>query len=175
MGKLKKVIDLREIHEKIRKIAEQIDRDYDERPVVFIGTLKGAFIFLADLLKYIKNPNIEVDFIRIKSYGMGDTSSGKVEILKDIEIPLEGKDVIIVEDIVDTGHSVEFLLEHIKKYNPKSVKVCVLIDKKERREKEVPIDYVGFVVPKGFLVGYGLDFAEKYRHLPGVYEVVKGE
>jgi hypoxanthine phosphoribosyltransferase len=175
MDNLKKLFSLEEIHEKIRELAERIDQDYDEEPLVFIGTLKGAFIFLADLLKYIKNPRIEVDFVRLKSYGMSDTSSGKVEITKDVEIPLEGKHVIVVEDIVDTGLTLEFLLNHLKRYNPKSIKTCALIDKKERREKEVPIDYVGFKVDRGFLVGYGLDFAEKYRHLPGVYEVVKNE
>ena len=171
MANLKKIISLEEIHNKIKELAHQIDKDYDEEPIVFIGTLKGAFIFLADLLKHIKNPHIEVDFVRLKSYGMSSSSSGKIEITKDVEIPLEGKHVIVVEDIVDTGLTLNFLLNHLKKYRPKSIKICALVDKKERRKEEVNIDYVGFVVEKGFLVGYGLDLAEKYRHLPGVYEI----
>jgi hypoxanthine phosphoribosyltransferase len=172
---LKLVISEKDILHKIKELANKIDNDFNEEPVVFIGTLKGAFMFLSDLVKHIKNPNVEVDFVRVKSYGLSDKSSGKVELVKDLELPVEGKNVIIIEDIVDTGLTLKFLYERIKKLNPKTLKVCALINKKERREVDVPVDYIGFEVEKGFLVGYGLDFAERYRHLSEVYEVVKDE
>ncbi len=173
MAELKKVISSEEIQKRVKELAEKIDEDYKNQPIVFVGTLKGAFIFLADLVRNIKNPNVEVDFVRVKSYGMSDTSSEEVTITKDVETSLENKNVILVEDIVDTGITLKFLQDHLKLHKPKSVKICVLIDKKERKKINVKIDYVGFVIEKGFLVGYGLDFAEKYRHLPEVYEVVK--
>jgi len=172
---LKLVISKEEIYQKIKELAQKIDEDYKNTPVIFIGTLKGAFIFLADLVRNIKNPNVQIDFVRVKSYGMSDTSSEKVEITKEFELPLEGKNVILVEDIVDTGITLKFLYDYIKSFNPKSIKICALIDKKERRKIKVPIDYVGFEIEKGFLVGYGLDFAEKFRHLPEINEVVKDE
>ncbi|AEH23565.1 hypoxanthine phosphoribosyltransferase [Thermodesulfobacterium geofontis OPF15] len=172
---LKLVLSKKEISQKIKELAKKIEKDYKDEPLIFIGTLKGAFIFLADLVRNIKNPNVEIDFVRVRSYGFSDTSSGKVEITKDIEVSLEGKNVILVEDIVDTGITLEFLYNYIKTLNPKSLKICVLIDKKERRKVRIPIDYVGFEIEKGFLVGYGLDFAEKYRHLPHIKEVIKNE
>lgn len=175
MEKLKLILDYEQIQQKIKELAEKIEKDFNDESIVFIGILKGAFVFLADLVKNIKNPNIEIDFVRLRSYGMSDTSSGKVEIIKDIELPLKDKNVIIVEDIVDTGITLNFLLNHLKKFSPKIIKICTLIDKKERREKKVPIDYIGFEIKKGFLVGYGLDYAERYRHLPGIYEVIKDE
>jgi len=175
MEKLKLILNYEQIQQKIKELAEKIEKDFKNESIVFIGILKGAFVFLADLVKNIKNPNIEIDFVRLRSYGMSDTSSGKVEIIKDVELPLKDKNVIIVEDIVDTGITLNFLLNHLKKFSPKIIKICTLIDKKERREKKVPIDYIGFEVEKGFLVGYGLDYAEKYRHLPGIYEVIKDE
>lgn len=172
---LKLVISKEEIYQKIKELAQKIDEDYKNTPIIFIGTLKGAFIFLADLVRNIKNPNVQIDFVRVKSYGMSDTSSEEVEITKEFELPLEGKNVILVEDIVDTGITLKFLYDYIKSFNPKSIKICALIDKKERRKIEVPIDYVGFEIEKGFLVGYGLDFAEKFRHLPEINEVIKDE
>jgi len=175
MEKLNLVLSKEKILQKIKELAEKIDKDFNNESLVFIGTLKGAFIFLSDLLRYIKNPNIQIDFVRVKSYEMSDTSSENVILTKDIEIPLEGKNVIIVEDIVDTGLTLKYLYEHIKKFNPKNLKICALIDKKERKKFNIPIDYVGFEIEKGFLVGYGLDFAEKYRHLPEIYEVIKDE
>ncbi len=175
MEKLNLVLSKEKILQKIKELAEKIDRDFNNESLVFIGTLKGAFIFLSDLLRYIKNPNIQIDFVRVKSYEMSDTSSENVILTKDIEIPLEGKNVIIVEDIVDTGLTLKYLYEHIKKFNPKNLKICALIDKKERKKFNISIDYVGFEIEKGFLVGYGLDFAEKYRHLPEIYEVIKDE
>lgn len=172
---LKLIISQEEISQKIKELAQKIDKDYKDNPVIFIGVLKGAFIFLADLVRDIKNPNIQIDFVRVKSYGMSDTSSEKIEITKELELSIEGKDVILVEDIVDTGITLEFLYNYIKALNPKSIKICALISKKERRKIEVPIDYVGFEIEKGFLVGYGLDFAEKFRHLPEIKEIIKNE
>jgi len=172
---LRLVLSKEEISQKVKELAEKIDKDFDEEPIILIGTLKGAFIFLADLIRHLKNPNVQIDFVRVKSYGMSDTSSEKVEITKDFELSLEGKNVILVEDIVDTGITLEFLYNHIKRFNPKTLKICALIDKKERRKVEIPIDYVGFEIEKGFLVGYGLDFAERFRHLPEIKEVIKDE
>ncbi len=175
MEKLKLVLSKDEILQKIKELAQKIDNDFNNEPIVFIGTLKGAFIFLSDLLRYIKNPNVQVDFIRVKSYGMSDTSSESITLTKDLEISVEGKNVILVEDIIDTGLTVKFLYDYLKQFKPKNLKICALIDKKERRKVEIAVDYIGFEIEKGFLVGYGLDFAEKYRHLPEVYEVIRGD
>ncbi len=170
---LKLIISPSNITNKVSELAKQILRDHAEDELVFVGTLKGSFIFLADLVRALDKKDVLIDFVRVKSYGYSDTSSEKVIITKDVELPLEGKTVILVEDIVDTGLTVKFLLEHLQLHQPKILKVCALIDKRERRKVDVPIDYVGFVIEKGFLVGYGLDYMEKYRHLPGVYEVIK--
>jgi len=175
MEKLKLVLSKDEILQKIKELAQKIDNDFNDEPIVFIGTLKGAFIFLSDLLRYIKNPNVQVDFIRVKSYGMSDTSSESITLTKDLEISVEGKNVILVEDIIDTGLTVKFLYDYLKQFKPKNLKICALIDKKERRKVEIAVDYIGFEIEKGFLVGYGLDFAEKYRHLSEVYEVIRGD
>uniref|UniRef100_A0A832GQD7 Hypoxanthine phosphoribosyltransferase n=1 Tax=Caldimicrobium thiodismutans TaxID=1653476 RepID=A0A832GQD7_9BACT len=171
--KLRKILSEELIKRRIQELAQAIEKDFPEEPLVFIGTLKGAFIFLADLVRALSNRPLEIDFVRVKSYGLSDTSSGEVTITKDVEVSLEGKNVILVEDIVDTGLTLEFLRRHLALHKPKSLKVCALIDKRERRKVEVPLDYVGFSLEKGFLVGYGLDYAERYRHLPGIYEVIK--
>lgn len=173
MEDLKEIISSEEIQKKVKELAGAIEKDFEGKPLVFIGTLKGAFIFLADLVRNLKRRDLEIDFVRVKSYGYSDTSSGEIVITKDVEIPLEGKNVIIVEDIVDTGLTLDFLLKHLSLHKPASIKICALIDKRERRKVEVKLDYVGFILEKGFLVGYGLDYAEKYRHLPGIYEVIK--
>jgi len=175
MEKLKRVISKEEIQNKVRELASKIDSEFGQEPIVFLGTLKGAFVFLSDLLRHVKNPKVEVDFVRASSYGFSDTTSGSVKLTKEPEVSLKDKVVILVEDIVDTGITVAYLKEYLKKFNPKVIKVCALINKLERRITPVEIDYVGFEVEKGFLVGYGLDFAEKYRHLPEVYEVIKEE
>ncbi|NPA38914.1 MAG: hypoxanthine phosphoribosyltransferase [Thermodesulfobacteria bacterium] len=173
MEKLKCVISKKEIQDKVKELASKIDSEFGEEPIVFLGTLKGAFIFLSDLLRNVKNPRVEVDFVRASSYGFSDSTSGVVRLTKEPEINLKDKVVILVEDIIDTGITVAYLKEYLKKFSPKVIKVCALINKLERRAVPVEIDYVGFEVEKGFLVGYGLDFAEKYRHLPEVYEIVK--
>ncbi len=174
MEELKLVISGNEIAKKVEELAAQISKDYQGKPtVVFLGILKGAFIFMADLIRKVRLDNVEIDFVRLASYGQSDSSSGKIEIKKDIEISLKGKDVIVVEDIIDTGLTLKYLKDHLKHYQPNSIKICCLIDKLERRVIDINIDYRGFVIPKGFLVGYGLDYAEKYRHLNGIYEIVR--
>lgn len=174
MEELRLILSPEEIQKRVKELAEQITREYENHEeVVFIGVLKGAFIFLADLVREVKLPRLQIDFVRLASYGQSDTSSGEVKITKDIELPLEGKHIIIVEDIIDTGYTLAYLEEVLKLHKPKSVKICCLIDKAERRKREIHIDYCGFKIPRGFLVGYGLDYAEKFRHLPGVYEIVR--
>jgi hypoxanthine phosphoribosyltransferase len=163
------------IARKVAELADRISRDYRGKDLVMVGVLKGAFIFLADLVRALEFP-VEVDFIRLASYGGGTQSSGEVHITKDVETPLRDREVIIVEDIVDQGLTLDFLRRHLLAHHPRTLKICCLIDKRERREVEVPLDYVGFVVEKGFLVGYGLDCGEKSRTLPEIYELEgKGE
>lgn len=162
------------IAERVRELANQISRDLEGEDVVLIGVLKGAFIFLADLVRSLTIPHT-VDFVRLASYGSGTVSSGEITVSKDLETDIEGKAVVIVEDIIDTGESMAFLQERLRKRNPASVQICVLIDKTERREKTVAADYVGFALDEGFIVGYGLDFDERFRFLPDIYEIKEGE
>ncbi len=161
------------IKARVKELGKEISRDYSGRPLVLIGILKGAFIFLADLCRAV-DAQVEIDFVRLHSYGSGMESQGKVSITKDIELDISEKDVIVVEDIVDTGYTLEYLTEVLKLHKPASVKICCLIDKKERRKVDVQVDYVGFDIPKGFLVGYGLDYNEQYRNLEGIYHLVPG-
>jgi hypoxanthine phosphoribosyltransferase len=149
-------------------LAERINQDYAGRDLVMIGVLKGAFIFLADLVRALPF-SVEVDFVRLKSYVSGTQSSGEIVITKDVETPLKDREVLIVEDIVDLGLTLDFLRKHLLTHHPRSLKICCFIDKRERRQVEVPLDYVGFVVEKGFLVGYGLDCGEQNRTLPDIY------
>ncbi|HFC97271.1 MAG TPA: hypoxanthine phosphoribosyltransferase [Thermosulfurimonas dismutans] len=162
-----------EIARRVRELGQEISQHYRDRPLVLVGVLKGAFVFLADLMRSLSLPRVEVDFVRLRSYGFSDTSSGEVQITKDVELPLQDKDVLIVEDIVDTGYTLAYLLKHLQMHRPASVKICCFIDKSERRKVSVPLHFVAFKIPRGFLVGYGLDYAERYRHLPGVYEVIR--
>jgi len=164
------VVRNEEILKKVKALSKQITKDYAGRTPIFIGILKGAFIFLADLVRNIELP-VKIDFVRLASYGEKDYSTGEVKLIKDVEIPLKGEDVIIVEDIVDTGYTLDFLIKHLKKKQPASLKICALIDKPERREVEIKIDYIGFKL-SGFLVGYGLDFNEQYRSLPDIYRLI---
>lgn len=161
------------IDRRVRALAGTISRDLEGKEVVLIGVLKGAFIFLADLARHLTVPHT-VDFVRLASYGSGSVSSGNITFSKDIETDIEGKDVVIVEDIIDTGTSIAFLQEKLEERRPNSIKVCALIDKKERRERSVNADYVGFALGEGFIVGYGLDFDEKFRCLPEIYVIKEG-
>jgi hypoxanthine phosphoribosyltransferase len=166
------LISRAEIARRVTELAEMIRRDYAGRDLVMIGVLKGAFIFLADLVRALPVP-VEIDFVRLGSYGAGTTSSGEVHITKDVELPLKDRDVLIVEDIIDVGLTLDFLRRHLLSHHPRSLKICCFIDKKERREVEVPLDYVGFTVEKGFLVGYGLDCGEQSRNLPEIFVLEK--
>jgi len=160
------------IARRVTELAGEINRDYRDQDPVLIGVLKGAFIFLADLVRALDFP-VEIDFVRLRSYGAGTLPSGEVHITKDVELPLQDRHVLIVEDIVDLGYTLEFLRRHLSAHHPRSLKICCLIDKRERRRVEVPLDYVGFTVDQGFLVGYGLDCGEKSRTLPEVYVLEK--
>lgn len=156
---------------RVRELGERIRRDYAGRPLVLVGILNGAFIFTADLARAIDLP-LEVDFIRVASYGSSTSSSGTVSLTKDIELAIDGKEVLLVEDIVDTGRTIAALTGMLMARGPASLRICALIDKQERREVAVTVDYAGFTVAEGFLVGYGLDCAEQYRNLPAVYRLL---
>lgn len=168
---LKCILSAETVRSRIKTLAEEINKDYEGKAeLVVIGILKGAFVFMADLVRMISVP-VKVDFIRVSSYGLQSESSRNIQVTKDIEIPVEGKDVLVVEDIVDTGLSLDWVVKYLERRNPSSLRVCVLVDKTERRECSVKVDYCGFKVEKGFLVGYGLDYSECYRNLDGIYEV----
>lgn len=163
----KVLITRRRLQARVRRLGRLISRDYSGKKLVLIGILKGGFVFLSDLLREITVP-VEIDFIQVSSYGASRTSSGVIKIKKDIDLPVVGKHVLLVEDIIDFGYTMEYLLKFVKAKKPRSVRVCALLDKPERREVNVPIAYKGFEVPDKFLVGYGLDLAEKLRNLPHV-------
>jgi hypoxanthine phosphoribosyltransferase len=156
-----------EIEARVAILAKKISSDYEGKEPILIGVLKGVVFFFSDLVMRMTIPS-KMDFIRATSYGSGSTSSGVIRILKDVELPLKGEDVIIVEDIVDTGLTLDQMVRHLEAKGPASIKICALIDKSERRTKEVRIDYLGFEVPSGFLIGYGLDYDERYRYLPDI-------
>jgi hypoxanthine phosphoribosyltransferase len=159
-----------QIAEAVDRLASRIREDYAGREPILLGVLKGSFLFMADLCRRLPSP-LQIDFIRVASYGGGTTSSREVRLTKDAEIALEGRDVIIVEDIVDSGHTIVFLRQHFQLRRPRSVRFVALVDKRNRREVPAEADYVGFTVPDGFIVGYGLDLDERYRNLPGIYVV----
>jgi hypoxanthine phosphoribosyltransferase len=166
-GKPKILFPKEIIEGRVRELAGQISRDYAGRELLIVGVLNGAFIFMADLIRSLGIP-CRVDFVRLASYGSGSVSSGEVHITKDLETPIAGKDVLIVEDIVDTGLTLSRLMEILRERRPNSLRVCVLLDKAERRLVPFMADYVGFPIPDHFVVGYGLDYNEKFRFLPDV-------
>lgn len=155
------------IQAKVRDLARAIDRDYAGRVPVLIGVLTGATIFLADLVRQMRIP-VEMEFMAVSSYGAGTESTGVVRILKDLNSEVTGRDLIIVEDIVDSGLTLAYLQSLLRAREPASLRTCVLLDKKERRETDVVLDYVGFTIPNAFVIGYGLDYAGLYRQLPFV-------
>lgn len=163
-----------EVNSRIREMGEQISKDYAGRSVHLVGILKGATFFACELAKRITVP-VTLDFMSVSSYGNSTESSGVVKINKDLDEPLEGKDVLVVEDIVDTGNTLSYLLDNLQKRGSASVKLCTLLSKPDRRIKDVNVDYTGFVIPDEFVVGYGLDYAQKYRNLPyiGIVELDK--
>lgn len=156
----------KEIEEKVKELANRIDEDYKDRPLHLICILKGAVMFMCELAKRLKNPNVTMDFMAVSSYGDATESSGIVRIVKDLDEPLEGKNVLLVEDIVDTGRTLSHLSRLLKERHPASLSICTLLDKPDRRECEVDVEFVGFQIPDIFIVGYGIDYQERYRGLP---------
>ena len=158
------------IQKRVQELGGQISGDYAGRELVVIGILKGAFIFMADLIREISIP-CKIDFVGVASYGASSEGSGKVVMTKDIETSIKGRDILIVEDIVDTGLTLQYLVDWLKERNPNSLKICVFLDKRKRRKVSFEADYVGFTIDDGFVVGYGLDFNEQYRFFPDVYVI----
>ena len=156
------------IEKRVSELAAQISLDYAGKEPILIGILKGSIFFFADLMREISIPT-KMDFMRASSYGSNMHSSGSVNLTKDVELPIQGRPVIIVEDIVDSGLTLAYIKENLESRGVESLRICALIDKLERREREVPVDYCGFKVEEGFLVGYGLDCNEEYRYLPAIY------
>jgi hypoxanthine phosphoribosyltransferase len=156
-----------ELEHRVRQLGAEISRDYEGQDLVLVGVLKGAVFFLSDLMRHIEIP-CEVDFMAVASYGSSTDSSGVVRILKDLDAAIEGRDVLIVEDIVDSGLTLQYLLRSLGARNPGSLEVCALLTKPERRKVDLPTRYVGFEIPNKFAIGYGLDHAERYRNLPYV-------
>jgi hypoxanthine phosphoribosyltransferase len=161
------LVEAEPLRNRVRELAEAVSRDYEGRDLLLVGVLKGAVFFLSDLMRHISVP-CEVDFMAVASYGSSTDSSGVVRILKDLDIPIEGREVLIVEDIVDSGLTLSYLLRTLRARNPRSLEVCALLTKPERRKVDLPIRYVGFEIPNRFAIGYGLDHAERYRNLPYV-------
>ena len=156
-----------ELRRRVKELGSQITADYYGRRPMLISVLRGSYIFMADLTRAI-NLNVTVDFMAVSSYGAGTVSSGQVEIKKDLSDSIEGRDLIIVEDILDSGNTLYYLLEVLRARKPASIRLCTLMDKPERRTKPITADYAGFTIPDAFIVGYGLDFNERYRNLPYV-------
>jgi hypoxanthine phosphoribosyltransferase len=156
------------IAEQVERLAQEISRDYTDREILLIGVLKGSFLFFADLVRAITSPTV-IDFVRLASYGSETQSSGIVEMRKDLELSIKGCDVIIVEDIIDSGLTLESLYHRLQLREPRTLRVCTLIDKRARREVDIEADYVGIRMDDGFIVGYGLDYDERYRNLPDIY------
>lgn len=165
---LKLLFSRTDIETQVNGLAARIAADYHGREVLLVAVLKGSFLFVADLVRAIELP-LTVDFVRLASYGSDTRSSGIVEIRMDMELPIRDRDVIIVEDIVDSGYTLETLYHQLLQRQPQSLKICTLIDKTARREVPIRPDYVGFTLDDGFIVGYGLDFDERYRNLPDIY------
>ena len=165
---MKRLLGEDEIRKKVSRLAGQISRDFAGREVLLVGILKGAFIFMSDLARKMTLP-VKMDFVRLASYGGGTVSSGKVRITKDLEISVRGRDVLIVEDIIDTGVTLKYFWRRLKSRRPRSLKTVALLDKPSRRKVPFRADYVGFAIEDHFVVGYGLDCNEKFRNLPGIY------
>ena len=153
------------VDERIAQLGEQISRDYAGKQVHLIGILKGSIFFICELAKRITVP-VTMDFMSVSSYGAGTKSTGVVKLIKDLDEPIEGKDVLVVEDIIDSGHTLSYLLQNLTSRNPASLRLCTLLDKPERREVDVDVDYQGFRIPDEFVIGYGLDYDQRYRNLP---------
>ncbi len=164
------VLSSTEIHDRIQELGKEIANDYQGKDLVVIGVLKGAFVFMADLVRAIPIP-LSTDFIQVSSYGSGSSSSGEITLVASPAQAIREHHILLVEDIVDTGLTMHWLKQHFEKEGAASVRICSLIDKSERREHSITIDYPGFPISEGFLIGYGLDYDEKYRNLPAIYHL----
>lgn len=169
-----KMLTEEQIKEKVYGLGKKIEEDFKGEDLLVVGILKGASVFVSDLIRCI-DLDVNIDFMSVTSYGNSTESSGTVKILKDLDVDIEGKNVLIVEDIIDSGLTLSNLVAALKTRNPKSLKLCTLLDKPQRRKANIPVDYVGFVIEDKFIVGYGIDYAEKYRNLPyiGIVEDVE--
>ncbi len=165
------VLDSQTIHNRVRELGQEISEDYQDKELVVIGVLKGAFVFMADLVREISVP-LATDFIQVSSYGGSASSSGKITLVSSPSQIIEGCHVLLVEDIIDTGLTMQWLASHFSDQGAASVKICSLIDKAERREHKIKIDYPGFAISQGFLIGYGLDYDQQYRNLPAIYHLI---
>jgi hypoxanthine phosphoribosyltransferase len=161
------LISKKQIRQRTRELAQEISRDYEGKDLLLVCVLKGGIVFLVDLMRELTIPH-SIDFMATSSYGASTESSGVVRILKDLDKPIEGRNVLIVEDIIDTGHTLDYLTRILQERAPANLHICTLLNKQERREVDIPIDYVGFNIPNKFVIGYGLDFGELYRNLPFV-------
>lgn len=170
MPELIPVLKKSAINNMVAQVARRISSDYQDHELILIGVLKGAFVFLSDLMLNLSIP-VQVDFIRVASYGSDTSSSGRINLTKAVEIDVKNKDVLVIEDIVDTGLTLSYIIDYLKSFKPKTVKVCTLLDKRQRRQANVKIDYACHIVTEGFLVGYGLDYDEDYRNLPEIYHL----
>lgn len=170
---IKELISKQKLEGKVRELGKQITNDYEGEEVTLVGLLRGSVVFLADLCREI-NLEVKIDFMNVSSYGNGMESSRDVKILKDLDDSIKGKNVIIVEDIIDTGYTLDLVISMLKERQPKSLKIATLLDKPARREINMDIDYVGFVIPDAFIVGYGIDYSQKYRNLNYI-GIVEGE
>ena len=165
------VLTADQIQDRIREMGAEISRDLGGEAPVVVAVLKGAYVFLADLVRAMSVP-VEIDFAQISSYGDETASTGRIKVMKDITTPIAGRHVLVVEDIVDTGRTLHYYLNELKLRSPASLRLAALINKPERQEFTPEVDYLGFTIPSGFLVGYGLDHAGRWRDLPGIYEVI---
>ncbi len=171
VGQSRKVLFTRDrIAIEVKRLAEEISADYGDQEIMLVGVLKGSFLFIADLIREIKSPAV-IDFVRLASYGSGTSTSGIIEFRKNLEMPIKDRHVIIVEDIIDSGYTLQSLYNKLLLQEPRSLKICTLIDKSARREVEINADYIGLSMDDGFIIGYGLDHDEKYRDLPDIYIV----
>ena len=169
---LKRLFSKDDIEETVEKLAKAIEQDFEGEKIVFVCLLKGSFMFTSDLVRHVRNPS-RVDFMRVSSYGSGMVSKGEVIITKDLEEDIGGENVVIVEDIIDSGLTLKYVTDMLRERRPKALKICTLLDKKARRKEDVLVDYSGFEVDDDFVVGYGIDYAEQYRNLPEIFIVEK--
>ncbi|PEL09824.1 hypoxanthine phosphoribosyltransferase [Bacillus sp. AFS017336] len=164
------LISEEDLKNRVKALAEQIEKDFNNEPLILVVVLKGSFVFAADLVREMKG-NINVDFISVSSYSNQTESTGKVRLLKDLDENITNQNVVVIEDIIDSGLTLHFLRDHLQMHKPKSIKICTLLDKPERRKIDLSVDYVGFVIPDEFIVGYGIDYAQQYRNLPYIATV----